>query len=697
MKLFFLITIIISMNTSWSQIIPADRLTVWNPGLNAVGGIPHRTTIDTTLTPSGGNDTQTIQNALDNCPANQVVMLGPGTFNITGEGLTIRNSNIVLRGSGSSQTTLIKIDEADYHYPVIIIGKRWFHYTVARDLTADAAKGFNSCTISDASGLKVNELIYINQLSDDTRSDTVPPVRKVYWGTNLPNPSDAGRGWFCEQNRPIGQTLEIASINGNQLTFTTPFHIGFETALQAHIRRMADGVDVPWNEQLDAVRYSGIEDLAVVNGGGGDGGGNIHLFFTAYCWVKNVESSGSLGQSCNLDGAFRCEVRDSYFHSTRNPSPGGEGYGIGLNQYASDNLYENNVVWNFNKMTVARASGGGNVFGYNYMQDGYGQDYREIVEIGGGPNHFACSHMELFEGNESFNFDSESFWGNAIYSTFFRNHATGLRKSVAPLQLLDAWNRRAIGVQVGSWWYSFVGNVLGFSGMQLLSGVDFHANKFNQTSFVYQADIHDVCNNNAIPMWKIGYEGTTWPAEADPLVLARTYRHGNYDYVTNSTVWDASNLDHSIPNSLYLSSKPTFFGLNPWPWVTPENTSNPLAGYLPAKVRFDAIFGITGIAAFATSVLPSNFILLQNYPNPFNPTTVISYQLPAASYVSLKIFDILGREITALVNEMKTAGTQSVEWDGNNAEGKRVGSGVYFYQLRTESGFTKTQKMILLN
>jgi Flagellar hook capping protein len=94
---------------------------------------------------------------------------------------------------------------------------------------------------------------------------------------------------------------------------------------------------------------------------------------------------------------------------------------------------------------------------------------------------------------------------------------------------------------------------------------------------------------------------------------------------------------------------------------------------------------------------PHVFIVSQNYPNPFNPSTIISYSLPAASYISLKIYDILGREIITLVNEVKTAGAHSVQWDGKNSQGIKVGSGVYFYQLRTESGFIKTQKMIMLN
>ncbi|MBN1398780.1 MAG: T9SS type A sorting domain-containing protein [Bacteroidetes bacterium] len=93
---------------------------------------------------------------------------------------------------------------------------------------------------------------------------------------------------------------------------------------------------------------------------------------------------------------------------------------------------------------------------------------------------------------------------------------------------------------------------------------------------------------------------------------------------------------------------------------------------------------------------PADFALTQNYPNPFNPNTVISYKLKVKSDVKIIIYDILGREIVVLVNEVKNAGNYKVEWNGANSAGKLVGSGVYFYQLKTNSSFTDTKRMVLL-
>jgi len=88
--------------------------------------------------------------------------------------------------------------------------------------------------------------------------------------------------------------------------------------------------------------------------------------------------------------------------------------------------------------------------------------------------------------------------------------------------------------------------------------------------------------------------------------------------------------------------------------------------------------------------LPTKFNLMQNYPNPFNPSTTIDYSFPHNSVITLKVYDVLGNEITTLVNEEKQAGIYEFEF---NAIG--LPSGIYFYQLKADD-FTKTKKMILL-
>jgi len=91
--------------------------------------------------------------------------------------------------------------------------------------------------------------------------------------------------------------------------------------------------------------------------------------------------------------------------------------------------------------------------------------------------------------------------------------------------------------------------------------------------------------------------------------------------------------------------------------------------------------------------IPKQFDLSQNYPNPFNPETVIEYQLPKEASVRLQVYNLLGQHIRTLVDEQKEAGYHQVKWDGKDASGKQVTSGMYIYAI--EAGdFRMTKKMV---
>jgi hypothetical protein len=119
------------------------------------------------------------------------------------------------------------------------------------------------------------------------------------------------------------------------------------------------------------------------------------------------------------------------------------------------------------------------------------------------------------------------------------------------------------------------------------------------------------------------------------------------------------------------------------------------------KTILNWFYGITSAPGRDLSqTIPEGIVLLQNYPNPFNPSTQIQYSLNERSRVTLAIYDVLGREVRQLVNETVNAGLQTVAWDGTNAGGTPVASGVYLYRLTSAptgggKAYTTTRKMLL--
>lgn len=111
--------------------------------------------------------------------------------------------------------------------------------------------------------------------------------------------------------------------------------------------------------------------------------------------------------------------------------------------------------------------------------------------------------------------------------------------------------------------------------------------------------------------------------------------------------------------------------------------------YRLKQIDFDGSFNYSNTIEVEINY-PDDYILFQNYPNPFNPVTVISFQIPTKSYVSLKIYDLLGNEITTLVDEEKNSGVYSVNFDA-----PKYASGIYFYEFKA-GDFRETKTMLLL-
>jgi hypothetical protein len=142
-------------------------------------------------------------------------------------------------------------------------------------------------------------------------------------------------------------------------------------------------------------------------------------------------------------------------------------------------------------------------------------------------------------------------------------------------------------------------------------------------------------------------------------------------------------------------------------WVTKSCSVSGLSGIHNIYLKFTGgsgyLFNInwwkfkpepTGVAPeekSSSNETPYSYCFGQNYPNPFNPTTVIRYQLPIRSNMSLKVYDLLGQEIVTLFEGVRQPGIYEATFDGSKLTG-----GIYFYRLTTNTGFVKTNKSLLL-
>ncbi|MFA6440048.1 MAG: T9SS type A sorting domain-containing protein, partial [Bacteriovoracaceae bacterium] len=177
---------------------------------------------------------------------------------------------------------------------------------------------------------------------------------------------------------------------------------------------------------------------------------------------------------------------------------------------------------------------------------------------------------------------------------------------------------------------------------------------------------------------------------------AKTLVYGFEDTVTNSKMMVVANLHpfNQTPTNVPWLGEGTWYDIFDQTQITVSGNSiasMPMNAFT-AKVysnKSNAQLGITAVKG-TDAAMPVQFELTQNYPNPFNPATTIRYTVPAGGFVSLKVYDMLGREVSTLVESLQNAGQYSVTFDGSH-----LSSGMYFYTL-TAGGSSITKKMSLL-
>jgi hypothetical protein len=199
------------------------------------------------------------------------------------------------------------------------------------------------------------------------------------------------------------------------------------------------------------------------------------------------------------------------------------------------------------------------------------------------------------------------------------------------------------------------------------------------TNFTYDS------NNNLIESISKKWNGSFWINSGRStqtydvnnnltVALSQRWQDGNWvDYIKVEYTYDGTALSKTNNVQANLIDETTQLW-NGAEWINLQKQSY---AYVPTFVE-------------ETKETITNYSLQQNYPNPFNPSTKISWQVPVAGLVTLKVYDVLGREVITLVNEELNAGKHEATFDAI-----RFSSGIYFYQLKA-GDFIQTKKMILL-
>ena len=272
-----------------------------------------------------------------------------------------------------------------------------------------------------------------------------------------------------------------------------------------------------------------------------------------------------------MDYSYGDEIRDNYVHDQRSGASG-SGYGIYFQFTNSDSKVENNIMRHNRHSMVYQGGGSGTAVLFNYMDDNYTDDTTYVGSA--RTSHGAHPYMNLFEGNVISHIAADDFWGTSSHDVFFRNWIWGdetqnwagaVVATGTPNSGFDA-----VDLYQSQEYYSFVGNVLGRTGLH---------------STWSSATLSITCSTN-----NCGYEPASSPGVysygSSKLGSAATssgtvLRHGNWDYKTLGVAFWDGGTTHTLPASIYYPSAPALLSGYAWPLEGPEG--NPTVNANPAQ------------------------------------------------------------------------------------------------------------------
>lgn len=566
-----------SFGASWSGILAPDRARDWSLA-GIPGGIPNRTTVCANLT--AGASTSTVQTAINNCPAGQVVSFGAGTFNLSG--IYVHNG-ITLRGQGPDSTTIVLSSNNIF---LGAFGTSWLGgYPDSHTLTSWAGgltRGSTVLTVGSTAGLSAGQTIIVDELN---------PSWIFVTGNEGAN-SSAGRGsaksgnWFgLTTERAAPQMTKIVSVDsGTQITVRDP-------VLYTHTAGLTPQV-FGWTPNT---QYAGVENLTV-NANKVEHA--IGLIYCDYCWVKNVAVHNVGRSGVSTRWGYGSVVRDSYFDTP--PAQGGPTqYGTECFM-ASNVLVENNIFWNITD-SVQIQNCTGNVYSYNYIHNKVADNLFPAIDTHGVHNFF-----HLMEGNDSDNLFFDNIWGSASHSTVFRSRLNGYGENKINYRI-------GLGVAAHNRFINLVANAVGTTGYHTHYQCDDTTPNYDADNLVFDIGHWNNCNSGTTnydtvaktSLMKWGnWDAATYLANGNTNGIryctasgaGNSACTGSETASTDPTFPGLSSPSTTFPASFYLSSKPVWFGSTPWPAIGPDVTcstncvSNAAnhANKIPARLCYEA-------------------------------------------------------------------------------------------------------------
>jgi len=598
-----------------AELIPSSRLVDWTPGVavGIPGGIDQyiigRTSlIDVTkqpynADPTGTNDATTaINSAISTAINGQVVYLPPGNYRVS-RIATGYKKNITIRGSGSntilrahgSETVLYVGGASDY---------RWdFPGTTVQ---ADLPKGTSTIPMASTTAFSVGNIVSIS-----IKNSTDP---------NLPVFSTSGfERARSQKTRVIAKTI-------SSITIFPALYFDMPKSLEPKIARTTN-----------VAEFVGIEDLVIdLNNSTAPFG--VRMTQSYACWFKNVKITDAPNRHLYITDSVQCEIRQSEFARRRGDGTNGAGL---LFQASSGCLIEDNIITSTSSLIQINNAANGNVFAYNFLYDS------RLTGVHGPAlktNHGPHNSHNLFEGNIAPNMQCDGYFGGASDDTFIRNwfHGTnpgGLKGSMVSLNRLTR-NYTFIGNLIGmpgavNGAYSFGNPNLGNSNYNgttqpskgiwwadlVLTGTisskidDSNAlvtlstgasnptgslalywnqdsnSRLNFTVKQISSGAYSISGGSGSPLPTTGTLVRFWRGpggfqEKDLDVEATTILKGNYLFNGEEAhIPTTESISDPIADSLFRTSKPTWFGNITWPVMNSANQA-PSFESIPAGYRY---------------------------------------------------------------------------------------------------------------